>query len=163
MQLKMNVKRLLLALVAAACSMEKRPQQFPASEIQAEYELLRDAKVFVGHCSNFPGPLRISDEAHAYRSVLAHPEADKHFKALRESEGIPGQMYGLAGIYFTDPEHLRAAIVPYLEWAEPIASLGGDIQLYTEIKDIAEAIDGGFIPTRLREGECQMTGSAPRT
>ena len=130
-----------------------------APAIRDEYEMLRDTRQFFDLCSHFPGPLRVADNVLAWRAILAHPQADETFKRLLQSAGIHGQLYGLCGIYFTDPEHIDAALAAYRASSKQITG-GGDVMVYTEIRVIARWIGDGSIPVRMREGRCRTMKEA---
>lgn len=51
----------------------------------------------------------ISNGVKAFRVLLKDPAGDRAFKELLENGSKPGQLYGLCGVYFTDPASFRAA------------------------------------------------------
>ncbi|MBI4606403.1 MAG: HEAT repeat domain-containing protein, partial [Planctomycetes bacterium] len=54
-----------------------------------------------------------SDEAAAFRMLLARPDAAAAFKDLLERARLGGQLYGLCGLWHTDPVAFRAALPRY--------------------------------------------------
>jgi hypothetical protein len=152
MRLSVVSALLYLVIIAAACAAVGGGPEFPSPEIRAEYEMLRSAYTYSPLCVGFP--LTVSRLAGFYRAVLAHPDADRHFKELLLSGGLAGQLYALAGIYFTDPAFFQKAITPYLESSDKVITGVGDLFAETEVRSLAAKIQGGVIPKDLRDGRC---------
>jgi hypothetical protein len=141
-----------LGFLATACATLSGEPEFPAPEIRAEYEMLRGAQGYSPLCIGFP--LTVSRPADSYRAVLAHPDADRHFKELLVSAGTAGQLYALAGLYFTDPAFFEKAIPGYLETSEKVITGVGDLFAQTDVSRLAAKIREGVIPKDLRDGRC---------
>ena len=70
-------------------------------DISEEYDMLLEAEYFQGAHVGISG--ETPEVVYAFRAVLDHPDGDDCFKELIRDARIPGQIYGLAGVDFTDP------------------------------------------------------------
>jgi len=86
----------------------------------------------------------------AWRVLLAHPDADRIFKQLLADATLPGQLYGLAGVYFTDPPAFEALAAPYLVRGDTIWTQFGCIVSLDPARMIAGRILDGTLPAELR-------------
>ena len=151
---------LWLGFSLTGCFMLSGPPFAPAPAIAADYVMLRDAKSFDQLCSGFPSlTLKLSEQTVSYRALLSHPEGDRHFKELLGSAGLPAQLYGLAGLYFTDRKQFGDAIIPYLESSEPVHLPSGNVFVARTIREVAEELSIGDTSRRLREGTCSRSVS----
>src|SRR5438067_794645 len=69
--------------------------------------LLLDAERFESAAIGYAG--RPSEYAVAWKRVLGSPDASRQFRDLLETaRTVPGRLYGLAGLQYTDPAAARA-------------------------------------------------------
>jgi hypothetical protein len=112
-----------------------------------DYELLKNADKFYGAHIGFGGTT--PPVVHAYRDLLDHPEADASFKKLIESATMPGRLYGLAGVYFTDPSSLPDLSRRFLGSSESVPAFFGCILSDVQVKELAQRIVDGSLPREL--------------
>jgi hypothetical protein len=144
---------LALFLLPAGCS-DDTIAVFPAPGIVEDVTLLRSAEAFTPTCLGVDGTL--SPEALAFRRILDHHRAAEYFMDLLTSPRAPGRLYGLAGVYFTDPATFPDLIAPYLDSAEKVPVWAGDDLVLGEVRTIAAGIENGVIPQDLRDGACPV-------
>src|SRR5262245_5683289 len=126
---------LLPPLLLAACRQGPQPVAPPTSfatspgervdpslyRSSPEYWLLLSTRVFAG--SAVGDGCNVSDEVTAFRLLLKKPYADVAFKDLLQNAGLPGQLYALCGLYFTDPNAFRSVVGKYCSMEEEIPTL----------------------------------------
>jgi hypothetical protein len=128
------------------CSDSTTPQQ---KQQPKEYEILLSADKFYGAHVGFGGIT--PPTVFAYRDLLDRPNADDSFKDLIETATLPGRLYGLAGVYFTDPSSLPDLSRRFLESSESVPAFFGCILSDTQVKELAQRIVDGSLPRELRE------------
>ena len=149
----MNVHTIILylllgsmVLLQAGCSDDSTLP--PADAVQAEYQALLTADTFMGASVGFGG---ITPETVlAFRTLLEHSQGNKYFELLLSRASLPGQLYGLAGIYLTDPQALPEAAQPYLNSSAEVPVIFGCIGGSMAVKDLADQIIDGTLPTELQ-------------
>jgi hypothetical protein len=134
-----------ISVVLAGCSDTTVPQQDGSKS--TDYELLKNADKFYGAHIGFGGIT--PPTVYAFRDLLDHPKADDSFKKLIESAMMPGKLYGLAGVYFTDPSSLPGLSQQFLESSETVPTLFGCILCDVEVKELAQRIVDGSLPNEL--------------
>ena len=139
---------LSISLIVVGCSDSTTPQQ--ENQRPEEYETLLSADKFYGAHIGFGGIT--PPTVYAYRDLLDHPNADDMFKELIEEGTMPGRLYGLAGVYFTDPSSLPDLSRRFLESSESVPAFFGCILSDTQVKDLAQRIVDGSLPRELRDG-----------
>ena len=138
---------LSISLIVVGCSDSTTPQQ--ENQRPEEYEILLSADKFYGAHIGFGGTT--PPTVYAYRDLLDHPNADDAFKELIEEGTMPGRLYGLAGVYFTDPSSLPDLSGRFLESSESVPAFFGCILSDTQVKDLAQRIVDGSLPRELRD------------
>jgi hypothetical protein len=128
------------------CSDSTTPQQ---KQQPKEYEILLSADKFYGAHVGFGGIT--PPTVFAYRDLLDRPNADDSFKDLIKTATLPGRLYGLAGVYFTDPSSLPDLSRRFLESSESVPAFFGCILSDTQVKELAQRIVDGSLPRELRE------------
>jgi hypothetical protein len=88
----------------------------------------------------------------AWRDLLSHKKADTYFKSLLYNAGLPGQLYALAGIYYTDPPCLMTLATPYLKRQDAVKTIVACDVADTPVSEIVEGIVDGAWPEALRRG-----------
>ena len=150
------MSRLLLSIILAAtvlsCSGDEDIVEPPLPDISAEFDLLQSSTAYIPACCCRSNEVTI--QAKAYRTILDHPLADNHFKQLLSSPGMPAQLYGLAGVYYTDPATLSGSIWAYLESEERVETVLGDVTALIPVSVVAGEIESGEVPEDLREAVC---------
>jgi len=134
-----------ISLLTAGCSDSTTPQQ--ENQQPKEYEILLSADKFYGAHIGFGGTT--PPTVYAYRDLLDHPNADDAFKDLIEEGTMPGRLYGLAGVYFTDPSSLPDLSRRFLESSESVPAFFGCILSDTRVKELAQRIVDGSLPREL--------------
>jgi len=144
---------LAFPLALMACGDDSAsPPRFPALELEDAYSLLRSGTAFIPLCLGVEGVL--SAQTLAYREILDHERADEHFKALLDSEQTPGRLYGLMGLYFTDPDSFSTEIPAYLDSEEPLPMWVGNALISGETSLVAAGIASGELPVSFRDDVC---------
>ncbi len=136
-----------ISITIVGCSDTTTPQQ--ENQQPKEYEILLSADKFYGAHIGFGGIT--PPTVYAYRDLLDHPNADDTFKELIEEGTMPGRLYGLAGVYFTDPSSLPDLSRRFLESSESVPAFFGCILSDTQVKDLAQRIVDGSLPRELRD------------
>jgi hypothetical protein len=134
-----------ISIILAGCSDTTAPQQDNVKS--TDYQLLKNSDKFYGAHIGFGGTT--PSTVHAYRDLLDHPKADASFKKLIESATMPGRLYGLAGVYFTDPSSLPDLSQRFLESSESVPAFFGCILSDVEVKELAQRIVDGSLPREL--------------
>ena len=82
-----------------------------SAEGQQAYETLLVAKEFEGKALGYSGsPSKLVE---AYNIILKETSADAAFKSLLEKATLPGQLYALCGLWFTDNAFFRTTVENY--------------------------------------------------
>jgi hypothetical protein len=118
-----------IALMVVGCSDSTTPPQ--DNQQPEEYEILLSAEAFCGAHIGIAGKTPLT--VHVYRELLDHADADDNFKELIEAGTLPGKLYGLAGVYFTDPSSLPDLSRQFLESAESVPTFFGCILSATPV------------------------------
>jgi hypothetical protein len=117
-------------------------------KLPAEYRLLRSADMFEGAAVGFGGTT--PEVVLAFRKILAHPQGDLYFKRLLDEATLPGRLYGLAGVYFTDQEALAELAPPYLDSNAQVQTFFGCIMGPLSVAELAGRIVDGTLCAELR-------------
>src|SRR5262245_37609038 len=109
-----------------------------------EFYTLRTAEVFarsrVGAISRTP------PQVVAWRRLLGHERADEYFKELIVSASLAGQLYGLAGVYFTDRASLAALAGPFKIRPETVETAFTCVSSLTDVRELVDRIENGVLP-----------------
>ena len=136
-----------VSLIVVGCSDSTTPQQ--ENQQSEEYEILSSTDKFYGAHIGFGG--QTPPTVYAYRELLDQPNADDTFKELIEKGTMPGRLYGLAGVYFTDPSSLPDLSRAFLESSESVPAFFGCFLSDTQVRDLAQRIIDGSLPRELRD------------
>jgi HEAT repeat protein len=91
---------------------------------------------------------RPSWQVSAFRMLLESPHSDAAFKDLLARARLPGQLYGLCGLYFTDPVSFRVVLEKYARMdAEVDEQLGGCIVFTVAVSRIARRSSPNVVRT----------------
>jgi len=90
---------------------------------QKALEVLSSTDVFADPYVGFAGSP--SREACAFRTILDQPDADRLFRRLLARAHLPGRLYALCGLYFTDHDRFLRVIQPYRESPDSVATFQG--------------------------------------
>ena len=114
------------------------------------YRMLLTVEVFTGDRIGAAGrtPLHVL----AWHDLLNYRQATSCFKGLITHAALPGQLYGLAGLYFTDPVSLKALAIPYLKRQDPVLTIVTCMTGHVPACAIVERIVDGAWPEELRRG-----------
>ena len=116
----MIVKTKIMIAVFALLSLLSTPisavtQSFSANPLNDEgkkaYDTLVVAKRFEDVAIGPDGSLSVL--VRAYRELLKQPQADAAFKSLLKEATLPGQLYALCGVYYTDHSFFMTVIKEY--------------------------------------------------
>ena len=142
MQRKMTmiVKTRIMIAVFALLTLLSTPisavtQSFSANPLNDEgkkaYDTLVVAKRFEDVAIGPDGSLSVL--VRAYRELLKQPQADAAFKSLLKEATLPGQLYALCGVYYTDHSFFLTVIEEYKNRSDYVETLfgciGGDIRV----------------------------------
>jgi hypothetical protein len=119
--------------------------RFPPS-----YRVLLTIEVFTGDRVGAAG--RTPAHLTAWRELLSDKNADAYFKSLLSNATLPGQLYGLAGLYYTDRPSLTTLATPYLKRQDAIKTMVACFVADTPVSEIVERIVDGAWPDVLRRG-----------
>jgi hypothetical protein len=108
-------------------------QSFSANQLIDEgkkaYDTLVVAKRFEDVAIGYAGHPSVLVKA--YRELLKQPQADVAFKSLLKEATLPGQLYALCGVYYTDHSFFLTVIEKYKNRSDYVGTLfgciGGDI------------------------------------
>ncbi len=95
----------IATLVASGCRTIDDPAAYRETP---EYEVLLEAAAFEGTTIGAGG--ETPNAVFALQWMLAAPSADAAFKDLLERAGLPGKLYALCGLYWTDPSAFAAGV-----------------------------------------------------
>jgi hypothetical protein len=116
-------------------------QSFSANQLNDEgkkaYDILVVAKRFEGEFigyDEYPSEL-----VKAYRELLKQPQADVAFKSLLKEATLPGQLYALCGVYYTDHSFFLTVIEEYKNRRDYVMTLFGCIGGYIRVSKIVES------------------------
>ena len=145
------MKRLPLLLLSACAS-----DPFTDSETylrlslagQEAYDVLRAAPFFSDACVGFaciPPPT-----VEGFRVLIEEPEADAAFEALLAEANLEGQLFGLVGIYFTDPTRFDRYAAPYRRSNVKVDFRSGCVGRRTTARELTGEIADGSLPHSIR-------------
>ena len=127
--------RLLLPLLCQvpASRPATQPASRPASQPEVlaglpaaarrDYQTLRGVERFTDAAIGDGG--ETPEWVHAFRRLLAQPQAAAVFRQLLQDATLPGQMYALCGLYWTDQPAFRAALPGYARMTTEIETQTG--------------------------------------
>jgi hypothetical protein len=104
-------------------------QSFSANQLNNEgkkaYDTLVVAKRFEDVAIGADGHLSVLVKA--YRELLKQPQADVAFKSLLKEATLPGQLYALCGVYYTDHSFFLTVIEEYKKRSDYVMTKMGCI------------------------------------
>jgi hypothetical protein len=124
------------------------PEAGPADPAEAIRRLAR-ATEFRSAAVGVAGTL--SDEARAWRVVLASPDADRRFKTLLREPASAAQLYALAGIYVTDRAAFRESLRGLGSRSASVRTMDGCIGGERSFASIAAEIANGQVTRDLQD------------
>ncbi len=137
------------ALVLSACAFDANTDDLPLSaEGQHAYDVLRDAEMFSGDGVGFAGLMPATVEQ--FRVLIAEPEADAAFKTLMGEATPAGQLFGLAGVYFTDAGRFAHYADHFRRSSERVSIMQGCIMQRTSVGRVVPDIADGTFPRSIR-------------
>ncbi len=117
-------------------------------EGQDAYHVLRDADFFSSGCVGFacvPPPT-----VEAFRVLIEDPGADAAFKSLLDEASLAGQLYALAGVYYTDADRFGLYAAPYRRTSKKVEYWSGCIGGRSAVRDLVTEIASGDLPRSIR-------------
>lgn len=112
----------ILPIVLSACCFLGTAKAEPAGlgDQAKNYEVIKNAPEFcataVGVAGSTPAVV------YAFRDLIADPAADAAFKSLLTEAKLPGQLYALCGLWFTDPLAFKTEV-------EKFRSMKGEVRM----------------------------------
>jgi hypothetical protein len=107
-------------------------------ELSAEgvkaYAVVKTAERFYSSAVGYAGST--PDVVWAFRDLLAEKNADAAFKALIREATMPGQLYGLCGLWFTDQAEFKKLVARYHAMKGKVNTMIGCIIDEDEIADL---------------------------
>jgi hypothetical protein len=119
----------------------------PSGDPPGAYATLLEAGVYATGGIGFAGTL--PDEVLAFRELLPLPNASALYARLVDEASLPGQMYGLSGLYLTDRGAFALAAARYRNDPRPVATAMGCSWSETPASEVVQAIAGGEPPRAL--------------
>jgi hypothetical protein len=120
-----TIMLLFLLPIESMASTQSFSETQLSSEGQAAYRTLLTAQRFEDRAIGYAGsPSKLVE---AYCVLLREPLADAAFKRLQERATLPGQLYALIALYFTDPVFFRSAVEKYRNSEERVDTMFGCI------------------------------------
>jgi hypothetical protein len=126
---------LVVLLQGSLDPQDDEPRLFLSPEGYQAYELLRTTKSFGTDSLGFVGIP--SDQVLAFRLLLRERAVDRAFKALEKQATLAGRLYGLTGLYLTDPVYFYLVAGPYLFRSEKIYLYSGCVPQEVAIGELA--------------------------
>jgi hypothetical protein len=116
-------------------------QSFSANQLNNEgkkaYDTLVVAKRFEGGAIGIDG--HDSMLVKAYRELLKQPQADVAFKSLLKEATLPGQLYALCGVYYTDHSFFLTVIEEYKNRGDHVEVMFGCLGGGMPVSEIVES------------------------
>ena len=141
MRLKKNAFRVVVLLLLLLPATAARAQSFSEAQLSAEgqkaYQALLTATRFEDVAIGYAG--KRSKLVEAYNILLTEPAADASFKNLLERARLPGQLYALCGLYFTNHDFFRSVVEKYRKSEEEVDTLSGCIGGFRPVSSLIEA------------------------
>jgi hypothetical protein len=138
---------LLFSLQTPASQAASRPSSQPQSrkdvlarlseQGRSDFETLRTLQTFtdaaIGDGGDTPGWV------HAFRRLLAEPDAAAAFRELLRAATLPGQLYALCGLWYADPGAFRLAVPRYARMTVEVPIQFGCTGGTMPVKDLVES------------------------
>ena len=131
----------LLLVTLSACSTSRPP--LTTQGIKA-YDVVKRAERFFNSAVGYAGST--PEVVWAFRDLLAEKNADAAFKSLLQEATLPGQLYGLCGLWFTDQAAFKEQVARYRVMPGKVKTMIGCI-IYEDA--IAELVVSKY-PTPIR-------------
>lgn len=137
------MKRTLIftwTLLLSACSTSSLPlsgQGIKAYRIVKKADKFYDSRV--GYGGDTP------EVVHAFQDLLNEKRADVAFKALLEKATLPGQLYALCGLWFTDPEEFKRKLPHYSRLKGEVPTMMGCIVDEDPISELVKSNHPGVV------------------
>lgn len=110
---------------------------------QQAYETLLVAKQFEGDALGYSGsPSKLVE---AYNVLLKESSGDTAFKLLLEKATLPGQLYALCGLWFTDNAFFRKAVENYRHSDKWVGTQFGCIIMGSSVAELIETENPAII------------------
>jgi len=111
-------------------------------EGQAAYDTLLVAQRFESDVIGYSAaPSKLVE---AYNVILNEASADAAFKRLLERATLPGKLYSLCGLFFTDYSFFRTAIEGYRHSDDSVYILFGCIGTAMRVSELIDILNGGY-------------------
>ncbi len=147
----------VLIVALGGCGSESSPQQtvpIPdvTDDMTEECECLAVAPYFSASCVGIAGAM--PHMVPCWRAIVAHADGDDHFRELLDHATLAGQLYGLAGLYFTDRSGFDMYVQPYLASTDSVRTFEGCIIRRVEVRELMGGFLNGTTPAALQSLEC---------
>lgn len=135
----LNKRRRLLLVLGASLGMlwfqvlAAGRLQLSAQGAEA-FEDVKSAEKFYSAAVGYVGST--PDVVWSFRELLAEKNADAAFKALLQEATMPGQLYGLCGLWFTDQAEFKKQVARYHAMKGTVHTMVGCIIGETKISDL---------------------------
>ncbi len=124
----------MLCLVISLC-----PASMP--ELSAKgakaYAAVKTTERFCGSAVGFAGST--PEVVWAFRELLGERNADAAYKSLIQEATLPGQLYGLCGLWFTDQAEFKKQVARYRAMKGKVKTMIGCIITEDEIAELVES------------------------
>ncbi len=119
-------------------------------EVQDAIAVLEESPWFAVGGIGFGGDIPIT--VLAFRAVLASDHARILFARITSNASLPGQMYGLSGLYLVDREEFLERVEAYSGLTELVLAPSGCVWMQYPANELVELISQGDMPQQLEQG-----------
>lgn len=115
---------------------------------QQAYGVLREAPFFSDACVGFACTTPPTVEA--WRVLAEEPQAEAAFEGLVRDASLPGQLFGLVGLYYSDAEAYARHARRYARADLPVDYFLGCVRAQVSTQKIVRLIEDGYLPRSIR-------------
>jgi len=104
-----------------------------ADQVKA-YAMVKTAERFLSSAVGYAGST--PNVVWSFRDLLVEKNADAAFKSLIQEATVPGQLYGLCGLWFTDQAEFKKQVARYRDMPGKVKTMIGCIITEDEIAEL---------------------------
>jgi hypothetical protein len=120
-------------LMLSACSTPKPPLSGQGNKA---YRIVKKTDMFYDSAVGYGGDT--PEVVHAFQELLNEKRADAAFKALLEKATLPGQLYALCGLWFTDPEEFKRQVPHYSSLKSKVPVMMGCVVAEDSVSELVK-------------------------
>lgn len=133
----------LLLVTLSACSISRPSLSDQGSKA---YRMLKKTDKFYDYAVGYGGDT--PEVVHAFQALLKESNADAAFKSLLKDATLPGQLYALCGLWFTDPAELKLHVERYRSLKTRVPTMMGCIVAEDSVSELVECKHPGTVHLR---------------